>query len=597
MNGLIVFNNANDVVYHKFNDKLAKHIYKIASIQGLLSESFDTSTAAPIDSNIILQIFSPIINSQRIMHCQFDNTYASFQCENDLNFVFGELLGYQFVKVAQRSVEVLKRHVGVIMALSKHFYGANLFASQASEVQEELFTGCLECYEDYLWQHDQSIMLEALPRLLISAELRKNVKLSLESALEKLKEIGHTRAHALMFVSHKFVAVSSTKPAIPLNPSDFLFLTLLTRSLQMSTRSINRSVAVFLQGLTQDPHSGCIPCIAHLSQLEKGVQLIQIVEYANLAVASSMYDTFFVLQKIISVQMQGDSEALKPTYENLETFVRQTLDALKKSKLKGDDLEACLKKFSAKWENLRKMYGEFLKTYEREIVVRIESNIPSFMEDLKQLFTLSCCDSSAMNFQQLPEVAAVAEGKLLEFSEFLAVKAERNISIEAYLEDFPGLIHFIYINRSSGLMIAPDLKYTNQLIPSEKLWSMIEYTRKYLKKGQTTLMWKDKSFNYAYFLWFEDQTTGSIKAIDMQQHFMASSNSRAAFKCQFEPGLLAGDYYHLLTEVCFPKALPSKIKCYELFCIHLGLVTATCAVEHARRLVATIADVVGEDSF
>uniref|UniRef100_A0A1B0BJL8 Hermansky-Pudlak syndrome 1 protein homolog n=1 Tax=Glossina palpalis gambiensis TaxID=67801 RepID=A0A1B0BJL8_9MUSC len=318
---------------------------------------------------------------------------------------------------------------------------------------------------------------------------------------------------------------------------------------------------------------------------------------SKIAIASSMYDTFFVLQKIISVQMQGDSEALKPTYENLETFVRQTLDALKKSKLKGDDLEACLKKFSAKWENLRKMYGEFLKTYEREIVVRIESNIPSFMEDLKQLFTLSCCDSSAMNFQQLPEVAAVAEGKLLEFSEFLAVKAERNISIEAYLEDFPGLIHFIYINRSSGLMIAPDLKYTNQLIPSEKLWSMIEYTRKYLKKGQTTLMWKDKSFNYAYFLWFEDQTTGSIKAIDMQQHFMASSNSRAAFKCQFEPGLLAGDYYHLLTEVCFPKALPSKIKCYELFCIHLGLVTATCAVEHARRLVATIADVVGEDSF
>ena len=35
----------------------------------------------------------------------------------------------------------------------------------------------------------------------------------------------------------------------------------------------------------------------------------------------------------------------------------------------------------------------------------------------------------------------------------------------------------------------------------------------------------------------------------------------------------------------------NKIKCYELYCIHLGLVTPSCVLEHARRLAATINDV------
>ena len=598
MNGLIVFNSGNDVVYQHLNLKLREHIYEKAVAQGLLSDDFSKDGPAPqrehIDDNILLQLFSPLINSQKIMHCQFDNCYAAIQCEHDLNLVFGEVLGFQFLKIAQNKLEYLQRQMGVLMALAKHLHGPNLFAS---DVQEELFSKCMESYEEEIWDHDLILQVEALPRLLINTELKRAVKGSLDRALDSLRDSGHLRCHALLFVGVKFVAINSSKTAMPLSPSDLLFLAVLIRALQKDSRGLNKTVAIFLQGLSQDPHSGCVPCIAHLNKLNKGIVLIQIVEYAPLPVACSLYDTMFVLQKIISIQMQGDAEALKPTYESLECFVRQSIDALKKAKLRGDDLETCLKKFSSKWENLKKMYNEFLKSYEKDLIVRIESNIPSFQEDLRQLFMMACCDSSSINFQQLPEVASVVEGKLLEFSEFLVVKAERNISIEAYLEDFPGLIHFVYINRSSGLMISPDLKSSTPLIPNEKLSEMLEFSRRHLKKGNSSVMWKDKSFNYAYFLWFEDQTTGSSKSIDLQKHFNASQHSASAFKPSFEPGLLAGDYYHLLTEVCFPKTPANKIKCYELYCVHLGLVTATCAVEHARRLVATIADVVGDETF
>jgi len=73
MNGLIVFNSANDVVFQKLNEPLTQKIRNVANSQGLLR------AGGHLDSNILLQIFSPIVGSQRIMQCQFDNAYSSLQ--------------------------------------------------------------------------------------------------------------------------------------------------------------------------------------------------------------------------------------------------------------------------------------------------------------------------------------------------------------------------------------------------------------------------------------------------------------------------------------------------------------------------------------
>ncbi|KAH8271491.1 hypothetical protein KR018_000399 [Drosophila ironensis] len=598
MNGLIVFNSANDVVYQKLNPPLAQKIADVAVAQGLLPPDGAKESPGTVDSNILLQIFSPIVGSQRIMQCQFDNAYASLQCEQGFSLVFGELLGFTFLKIGHVPVEQLGRQMGVAITLTRYCYGPNLFAAQAGAMQQELLTQCLECYETLLWQEDQAYLLEAIPKLLINAELKRTVHLTLDATLEHLRQVGLPRAHALLLVSHKLVAANSTRTALPLSAADLLFLSLMSRAMQAAKSPAHRVVAVFLQGVSHDDNSGCVPCIVHISRLHGHQVLLQVVEYAPLPLTSCIYDSFFVLQKIIAVQHQGDSDALKPAYENLESFMGQTLTALKRYlKQRPEDLETCIKRFAAKWENLRKMYVEYFKNFERELLVRIESNLPSFGEDLKQLFTLACCDSSSVHeLDQLSDAADTVEAKLLEFAEFLAVKATRNISIDAYLEDFPGLVHFMYVNRSTGQMLAPDLR-PNQLVPKSKLWSMVDIARSYLKKGQTTVIWKDRAFHYSYFLWFEDQS-GSIlnSSLDLQQHFL-TTGAASGQKSPTEPGALTMDYYHDLAELCFPKLTPAKVRVYELYCIHLGLVTATCAVEHARRLVATISDVVGEEAF
>ncbi|ALC41824.1 HPS1 [Drosophila busckii] len=605
MNGLIVFNSSNDVVYQNLNSLLAEKICSIAITQGLLPDgSTAPANGSDMDSNILLQIFSPIISSQRIMHGQFDNAYASVQCDNGFNIVFGELLGFTFLKIDQIKIEQLTRQLGVAITLTRYCYGANLFGAQAGAMQQELLTQCLNCYETQLCQDEQAYLLEALPKLLINTELKRTVHLTLDATLEQLRQSGgQQRAHALLLVSHKLVALNSTRQALPLSAADLLFLAMLTRALQLDKSQ--RAVAVFLQGVSHDPNSGCVPTIVHISRLHSHQVLLQLIEYGHMPLTSSIYDTFFVLQKIVAVQQQNDSDALKPAYENLETFVNQTLAALKRFlKQRPDEVDICIKKFSLRWDNLRRMYLEYFKNYERELLVRIESNLPAFVEELKQLFTitLAVCDSASNHqLDQLAETASVVEAKLLEFSEFLAVKAARNISIDAYLEDFPGLVHFMYLNRNSGQMLAPDLRSSNpQLLPKANLWEMVELTRKYLKKGQTTVMWKDRTFHYSYFLWFEDLSGGIVKcALDLQQHFISTGfgSGNGQKNGAAEPGALAMDYYSDLAEICFPKLAPGKVRVYELYCIHLGLVTATCAVEHARRLVATISDVIGEESF
>lgn len=44
-----------------------------------------------LNANVIVQLFSPMIASQRIMFCQFDNSYTSLECEGNQNFVFEEV--------------------------------------------------------------------------------------------------------------------------------------------------------------------------------------------------------------------------------------------------------------------------------------------------------------------------------------------------------------------------------------------------------------------------------------------------------------------------------------------------------------------------
>ncbi len=69
---------------------------------------------------------------------------------------------------------------------------------------------------------------------------------------------------------------------------------------------------------------------------------------------------------------------------------------------------------------------------------------------------------------QLETVRQKVQRDTVDFWDFLKVKASRNttlgakntLTIDKYLEEFPGLVHFIYVDRSQHYVTMPALDFS-----------------------------------------------------------------------------------------------------------------------------------------
>lgn len=505
MKGILIFDHLNDVLFMKCNKKFANHIQKLAKIQGLISEIKDENNEDSIlNPNIIMQLFSPIVTSQHVMASQFGNSYTSMRCHDGTNMVFDEFMGYTFIYISMDEIELMKRTLGVYVAIVRHVCGPDVAVLKINRQKVCLVSSLLDA-----WMHlrncEQSMLTEAIEQLSINTDLGVAILKVLHDACDKLKaQSEFSNVHILILVEQKFLSLYSSKNAHDLYASDILLMMLMCwvvnqrrkgdsqsgissnnddcidillpennsskeEQITFGTKLANptseditnlfrgsreSSINEGLHSLMDDElYSNLILLgsehdytanAVHIFELADGINLIMIVEITNLATSSGLYDSFHYLNIINGLQLQRDIDELRPAFENFDLAMKKTLDGIKKNRANvSNDVDMCQRRLQTKWEFVRKKYIDLLKSRDPESILQIESNTSGFMDNLKELYRLTCFDKNFLKqgVDVLTTVGKLVRQKLNDFSDFLKVKALKNFTLGSY----PFIITYIYI--------------------------------------------------------------------------------------------------------------------------------------------------------
>ncbi|XP_042290334.1 Hermansky-Pudlak syndrome 1 protein [Thunnus thynnus] len=332
------------------------------------------------------------------------------------------------------------------------------------------------------------------------------------------------------------------------------------------------------------PHSMyCLP-------LWPGITLVLLTKIPTSAVAISVYtflEAFAKLEKRLNEGQEGSSATRgQPTIQDIRSKLDKFIKALGPSEIQSAQLQNVWTEFK------NRAFARGGPGFNKDLIPWCKNMKTQLCGVYRQCFFIDSglADIPRQLSPSLQERAqSMVQEKLMDWKDFLLVKSKRNITMVSYLEEFPGLIHFICVDRSTGQMIAPSLNITErttselgkgpvaQFIKS-KVWSLVSTTRRYLQKGYSTVTLRDGDFYFCYFLWFENETGYKLEAGEMP---ILPDDSAPI-------GMLAWDYYRKLLRYYSKNHQGEVVKCYELLTVHLGVIPTEIILQHCRQLASKL---------
>lgn len=376
MDGILVFDMSNDLIYRNLNEGLKIKLKAIAKERGLCGEP------ATLTTEVFIQIFSPLLANLRFMMIQFDNSFEYVKSELGFNMVFGEYVGFIFITISDtKSVEFMHRSQGAFISFTRFLLGPTVYNLKGDPRKAEIVTNLYNKWNK-LFVKNQSVCLEVLEQLTVNNDVKNSIVVTLEHALEKLKnDPRYQKSHAMIFVDNKFLSMFSLRTSQQLSPADIFFVNLFCQIYPQSTEELIESRVFFLHGLT----NACIPHRFHRIPINPSISLIILAEFGNTIVSTNLYSTLVQLSKIKILQAQCEMEGLVIETEKLDKYVKSVSEVAKKMKHTNDE-EEVVRSFVNKYDNLKRKYVEMLKIMDKNQLVKVESYFPYFVEAAKDLF-------------------------------------------------------------------------------------------------------------------------------------------------------------------------------------------------------------------
>ncbi|XP_026164514.1 BLOC-3 complex member HPS1 isoform X2 [Mastacembelus armatus] len=347
---------------------------------------------------------------------------------------------------------------------------------------------------------------------------------------------------------------------------------------------------VFLEISGKDRPYPMMPHSMYCLPLWPGITLVLLTKIPTSALAISVYkilDAFDQLEKRLSESQEG-SAAPRGT-PNIHD-IRGKLDKLIKTLVTSEVQSAQLQNVWTEFKN--RAFARGGSGFNKDLIPWCKNMKTQLCGIYRQYFLI---DSGPADIPQrlspaLQERAqTMAQEKLMDWKDFLLVKSKRNITMVSYLEDFPGLVHFICVDRFSDQMIAPSLsiaeRTTSELgkgpvaqFIKNKVWNLVSTMRCFLRKGYSTVTLRDGDFYFCYFLWFENENGYKLEAGDIP---ILPDDSAPI-------GMLAWDYYRKLLRYKSKNHQGEVVKCYELLTVHLGVIPTEIILQHCRQLASKL---------
>uniref|UniRef100_A0A7M4F5H3 HPS1 biosis of lysosomal organelles complex 3 subunit 1 n=1 Tax=Crocodylus porosus TaxID=8502 RepID=A0A7M4F5H3_CROPO len=592
----------------------------------------------PAAEDTLNTLLAPIIISCAALLDRLGDTYTCFTAEGGRHLyvlqTFGDCLyiavsgdGTEAEDDLRRTLYVLRRlveaHFGLV-TLDAHLLRKELRPADSEQRSRvwALLRGLLQTYIR-LRDEDQSFAAEAVERLIhpqlceqCIEVLERQVVQHINSSAERG---GAEVAHAFLLVHTKLLAFYSSRNASSIRPADLLALILVVQDLFPSRSGEEEPASQPATGGLTPPRPKSSESIPVQSlgaagtkageQEGNGDDLSAAEEFytpqpspGGRSSGSESWSESIELPSsaeadAADVQMAEDSlQALAPPNASnprrifLDTNLREGYCPMLPHTMHclllwpGICLVLLAKLQSAWLEFKSKAFSRHEPASSQQLLQAL-GGVRRQLCSLYRQFFLSPPAAPGLPQGLLDRAQRLLQEKLLDWKDFLLVKSRRNVTMVSYLEDFPGLVHFIYVDRAAGQMVAPSLgvaeKAASELGRGElpafiksKVWSLIALARRYLQKGYTTLVLRDGDYYCSSFLWFENELGYKLEVMEVP---VLSDDSAPI-------GMLTGDYYRKLLRYYSKNQQAEAVKCYELLTLHLGVLPPEVVVQQAADL-------------